>query len=349
VGSKAGGEARDGFSVPGKRARFWQTARMTRRDDATPASPSADQITIAAGGTEAVVVTLGAALRTLTQDGGPLVDGFTADEPVPYGRGQLCIPWPNRISKGRYTWDGVEIQAPINEPSREAALHGLVRWAIWDVRAQAADSVVLGYRVCPQDGYPFLMDFEIEYAVGAAGLAVTLTATNKGVTAAPYGFATHPYLRVGDHHIDDCSLQLSAKTVLLADELLRPTERIAVTGTPYDFNGSPSLAGRDLDNAFTGIDVDSDGLSWTTLWGPGGVDATSMWWVAENCSWFQACTGDVFLPEWRRRGVALEPMTCPPNAFQTGEDVIRIEPGAASVVRWGIQRGPQPGLAFPES
>lgn len=313
-----------------------------------PASPTADQITISGGGTEAVIVTLGAALRTLTQDGSPLVDGFSAEEPIPYGRGTLCIPWPNRIRKGVYTWDGVEIQASINEPSRDAAIHGLVRWAIWDVRAQTADSVTLGYRLCPQDGYPFLVDFEIVYAVGAAGLRADLTATNMGTAAAPYGFATHPYLRVAEHHIDDCLLQLSAKNVLLTDILLMPTELIGVSGTQYDFTTAAPLVDRDLDNAYSGIDVGADGLSWSTLWGPGGADATSMWWVAEGCGWFQVCTGDAFpLPEWRRRGVALEPMTCPPNAFQTGEDVRRIEPGDEVTVTWGIQRGPQPGLTFP--
>jgi aldose 1-epimerase len=320
---------------------------MTRRDDALPASPTADQITISGGGTEAVIVTLGAALRTLTQDGSPLVDGFSADEPMPYGRGTLCIPWPNRIRQGVYTWDGVEIQAPINEPSRNAALHGLVRWAIWEVRARTTDSVTLGYRLCPQDGYPFLVDFEIVYAVSAAGLRTDLTAKNMGATAAPYGFATHPYLRVADHHIDDCLLHLPAKNVLLTDELLLPTELIGVSGTQYDFTAGAPLADRDLDNAFSGIEVGEDGLSWSTLWGPGGADATSMWWVADGCGWFQVCTGDVFLPAWRRRGIAMEPMTCPPNAFQTGEDVIRIEPGAEVTVTWGIQRGPQPGLTFP--
>jgi aldose 1-epimerase len=93
--------------------------------------------------------------------------------------------------------------------------------------------------------------------------------------------------------------------------------------------------------------VDAEGLSWATLWGPGGTDATSMWWDASNCAWFQVCTGDAFFPEWRRRGVALEPMTCPPNAFQTGEDVIRLAPGAEAVVRWGIKRGAQPGISYP--
>ena len=322
---------------------------MTRRDDATPASPSADQITISGGGTEAVVVTLGAALRTLTQDGSPLVDGFTAQEPVPYGRGQLCIPWPNRIGKGQYTWDGKEIQAGWSEPGRQAALHGLVRWAIWDVRAQAQDRVTLGYRLCPLDDYPFLVDFEITYVASADGLAIELTATNKGTADAPYGFAAHPYLRVGDSHIDDCRLHLSARKVVLTDELLLPREVVSVTGTDYDFTATQSLAGRDVDNAYTGLDVDADGLSWATLWGPDGTDATSMWWEAATCSWFQVCTGDAFFPQWRRRGVALEPMTCPPNAFQTGEDVIRLAPGAESVIRWGIKRGAQPGTTYPTS
>jgi aldose 1-epimerase len=322
---------------------------MTRRDDATPASPSADHLTISAGGTEAVVVTLGAALRTLTQDGSPLVDGFTAEEAIPYGRGQLCIPWPNRIGRGRYTWDGEEIQAGLTEPGRMAALHGLARWAIWDVRSQADDKVVLGYLLCPQDGYPFLVDFEISYTASADGLAIELSATNKGTVDAPYGFAAHPYLRVGDAHIDDCRLHLAAGRVVLTDEVLLPREVVPVAHTDYDFTGTASLAGRDIDNAYTDIDADADGLSWATLWGPGGADATSMWWEASTCSWFQVCTGDAFAPEWRRRGVALEPMTCPPNAFQTGEDVIRLVPGAESVVRWGIKRGPQPGISYPVS
>ena len=319
---------------------------MTRRDDATPASPSADQVTISAGGTEAVVVTLGAALRTLSQDGSRLVDGFTAEEAIRYGRGQLCIPWPNRIGKGVYTWDGVEQQTAITEPEHDAALHGLVRWTIWDVRSQAQDRVALGFRLCPQDGYPFLLDFEIEYVVDAAGLSATLTATNMGTAAAPYGFAAHPYLRVGEHHIDDCSLHLSARTVVLTDADLMPEAVVDVSGR-YDFTGTASLRGRDIDNAFTGIDVDADGLSWTTVWGPQGADATSMWWDASSCRWFQLCTGDAFAEQWRRQGVAVEPMSCPPNAFQTGEDVIRLEPGAESVMRWGIRRGPQPGLRYP--
>jgi aldose 1-epimerase len=317
---------------------------MTRREDATAASPSGGQLTISGGGTDAVIVTLGATLRTLAQDGSPLIDGFTEAEAIPYARGQLCVPWPNRIRDGVYTWDGVEIQAPLNEVSTRTALHGLVRNCIWEVRSHLPDAVVLGYRLCPQDGYPFLLDFEVSYAVSADGLVCTVSATNVGVDAAPYGFATHPYLSVGEHSIDDCFLQVDAATVVLCDERLLPREVIGVEGTPYDFRASGGLAGLDLDHALTDIRPHADGLSWATLWGPGRAEATSMWWEAASCRWFQVFTGDKLEGKWHRRGLAAEPMTCPPNAFQTGQDVIRLEPGDESVIRWGIRSGPQPGL-----
>jgi galactose mutarotase-like enzyme len=39
----------------------------------------------------------------------------------------------------------------------------------------------------------------------------------------------------------------------------------------------------------------------------------------------------------RRRGVAIEPMTCPPNALRTGTDVIVLQPGHEWTARWGIE------------
>jgi aldose 1-epimerase len=43
------------------------------------------------------------------------------------------------------------------------------------------------------------------------------------------------------------------------------------------------------------------------------------------------------LPNVARRGLAVEPMTCPPQAFRTGEDVIRLEPGERWSGEWGIE------------
>ncbi|MBO0825727.1 MAG: aldose epimerase, partial [Actinobacteria bacterium] len=53
-------------------------------------------------------------------------------------------------------------------------------------------------------------------------------------------------------------------------------------------------------------------------------------------SWLQVFTGDTLGPDARRRAVAIEPMTCPPNAFVTGTDLLRLEPGASVRYQWGI-------------
>ena len=48
-------------------------------------------------------------------------------------------------------------------------------------------------------------------------------------------------------------------------------------------------------------------------------------------------TGDTLAPGHRRRAVAVEPMTCPPNAFVTGTDLLILEPGETVTHTWGIQ------------
>jgi aldose 1-epimerase len=58
-------------------------------------------------------------------------------------------------------------------------------------------------------------------------------------------------------------------------------------------------------------------------------------WADEAWPWQQVFTGD--LPDIRRRGLAVEPMTCPPQAFRTGEGVIRLEPGEGWSGEWGIE------------
>jgi aldose 1-epimerase len=46
-------------------------------------------------------------------------------------------------------------------------------------------------------------------------------------------------------------------------------------------------------------------------------------------------TGDP-LRDVNRCAIAVEPMTCPPNAFRTGEALVRLEPGQAFAGSWGI-------------
>src|SRR6478672_305528 len=118
-------------------------------------APSGEQFRITAGGYAAVVTESGAALRELTYEGRPVVDGFAEDEMSYGGRGQLLMPWPNRIRDGRYRFDGQDLQLAHTEPKRHHASHGLARWVAWTLEEHAAASVSLQYRLMAQSGYPW--------------------------------------------------------------------------------------------------------------------------------------------------------------------------------------------------
>jgi aldose 1-epimerase len=58
-------------------------------------------------------------------------------------------------------------------------------------------------------------------------------------------------------------------------------------------------------------------------------------WVDESYRYLMLFTGDP-LPDVDRRSLAVEPMTCPPNAFRTGDHLVRLEPGGSVTTAWGI-------------
>ena len=94
-------------------------------------APAGEQYEIAGGGYRAVMVEGGGALRLLEHDGRPLVDGFAEDRMPSGGRGQVLIPWPNRIRDGRYSFGGRDLQLGLTDPGHGNASHGLARWAAW--------------------------------------------------------------------------------------------------------------------------------------------------------------------------------------------------------------------------
>ena len=65
-------------------------------------TPSGAQVELALGRQRAVVTTVGAGLRTYSAGGREVLDGYGRDELCPSGRGQLLVPWPNRIEDGSY-------------------------------------------------------------------------------------------------------------------------------------------------------------------------------------------------------------------------------------------------------
>ncbi|WP_375389647.1 aldose 1-epimerase family protein [uncultured Amnibacterium sp.] len=296
--------------------------------DAPPISGT--RIALRSGEYAADIASIGASLRTLTSGGRDLVVPFAADEVRPLFRGVVLVPWPNRVVDGRYAFDGVEQRLALTEPDRGHALHGLACWTDYRVIERSEQSVLLQAEVVAQAGYPHRLRVEVAYTLGEDGLTTAITATNTGATRAPYGASGHPYLVGGPGRVDDWTLQVDAAQVLEVDpERLIPHGLRAVAGGEFDFAAGRRIGDLFIDHAFTGLRehrarvVAADGRGVEVRW-----DAVA--------PWVQVHTGDRPEPEHHRVGLAVEPMTCPPDAFSSGTDLVVLEPGAAHTVAWTI-------------
>jgi aldose 1-epimerase len=291
---------------------------------------------ISAGDYVATVTELGANLRRLRHRDVPLITEYDADRLPPAAAGELLLPWPNRIDGGRYDFDGESYQLDLSEPARGNAIHGLTRWATWRLIAVGEDRAELGLRLLGRTGYPFSLELRAQYRLSPeAGLEVTVTAHNAGLRPAPYGTGSHPYLHAGTGMADDWTLELPATHWQPADDRGIPAGQPQdVAGTEFDFRGGRIIGATSLDHALTGLHRGADGRAWARLSGNGGTVAL---WAGPGYEWMQAFTGDTLGPDARRRAVAIEPMTCPPNAFVTGTDLLTIAPGTSVQHRWGLQ------------
>jgi aldose 1-epimerase len=273
---------------------------------------SGAQYEIGWGDSRAVAVEVGGGLR-LYDD---VLLGYGADEPATAGRGQVLAPWPNRLADGAYRFGGGSYRLPVTEPETQTATHGLVRFANWTCVERGLSRVVLQYTLHPQPGYPFLLRLHVGYELGEGGLSVETLAENLGREPLPFGLAHHPYIA---GRADDFEVTLPAATRLRTDERKLPVGR-----EPNDLMGTFVIGDRQIDATFT--DLTGDHV----------VVGDRRVWFDDAYRYVQLFTGDH--PAVERQGVAVEPMTCPPNAFRTGEGLLVLPPGEAFRGRWGIGR-----------
>jgi len=300
--------------------------------------PTGEQYEISAGPYRAVVTEVGATLRVFSNGGRDILRGFAADRPPSGGAGQELIPWPNRIRDGRYVFDGVEQQLSLSEPPRHNASHGLARHAVWRLVDLSESSVTQTLRIFPQSGWPGVLEATLTHSlsdegtVGDEGLTVDVAATNIGATPLPFGYGAHPYLTVGEAGVDEVDLTIPAASYLTVDDRLLPVAVRDVEGTEFDRRTGGKVGGQVLDTAYTNLVRGSDGRwrvrlalgeRWAELWGEASF------------GWTQVFTGG---PK-RDVSIAVEPMSCGPDAFNAGPthaDLIVIAPGEEFPGRWGI-------------
>jgi aldose 1-epimerase len=293
------------------------------------------EFNIRAGEYTAVITARAGALRELRHRGRDLVVPFPAGGPIPDYRGIVAAPWPNRIADGRYTFDGAEYEVPVNEPDRGCALHGLAFPLDWDLETRNESSVTLSCTAGATPGYPHTVRILVEYRLSGEGLSSRVTAVNVGGTAAPYGVCPHPYLVAGPSPLDEWTLEIPAGEFLeVTPDRLLPKETRSVEGHEFDFRAPRAIGATEIDHAFTDIAFDGGGQARVLVRDPGGTGVGMSW--DRTCQWLQVHTADKLPTAPNRLGLAVEPMTCPPDAFNSGVDLIRLEPGATHEASWSI-------------
>jgi aldose 1-epimerase len=300
---------------------------------------SGTQYRLAAGDYTATIASVGSSLRELTWRGRHLIVPFSPDEVRPVFRGAMLAPWPNRIVNGTYVFNGSQHELALTEPARGHALHGLVTWLHFEPVVQTKSSLSLAATVQPQSGYPFRLEVEVGFDVSELGLAITLAATNTGPDPAPYGASIHPYLVPGPGRVDDWYLEMPADSVLtVTPDRLIPQEVVSVTELDgrFDFRRRRQIGKTLIDHAFTGLQAGPDESFSARLTGADGA-GVEMFWTAE-CPWVQVHTADRPDTETNRIGLALEPMTCPPDAFNAGTNLIILESGGSNTTSWRLAR-----------
>jgi aldose 1-epimerase len=299
-------------------------------------APSGEQFEIVHGEQRATIVEVGAGVREYAVADRDVLQPYALDEMCDGAHGAPLIPWPNRLADGRYRFEGVEHQLALSEPPKQNAIHGLLRWRPWQASECEPHRVVMSTRLYPQPGYPFALHVSIAYELGVQGLAVATTATNIGERACPYGAGQHPYISPGEGLIDDCVLELPARRrVLTDDERQLPSGSEPVQGSRFDFSSPRRLGDIQIDSAFTDLVRDADGHAVTKLTRKDGSRVEL--WVDEHHKFIELYSGDTLAPSRQRRGLAVEPMTCAPNAFQSGEDLVRLESGQSLTTCWAVR------------
>ncbi|ENZ4285709.1 aldose-1-epimerase [Citrobacter farmeri] len=277
---------------------------------------SGNTILLAAGDYRAQIVSVGAGLAELTWQGKHLVIPHNPEEMPLAHLGKVLIPWPNRIANGCYQYEGQNYQLPINEHSSQAAIHGLLAWRDWQIEALTATRTTLTLFLPPSYGYPFTLMSQVTYSLDAeTGLSVTIVSKNKGKQPAPYGVGIHPYLTCNLAPVDDCMLHLPAKQVFAVDAQANPTTLYPVDEMDLDYSILRTVGDKHIDHTFR-----THGSPWEmqTIHQQQALSVS----LFSDQPWLQVYSGE----KLNRQGLAVEPMSCPPNAFNSGTDLILLKP-----------------------
>jgi len=303
---------------------------MTTPTEPRPASGT--QFTLRRGDATAIIASLAAGLRHYDRGGVELVESYAADRIAPGAAGIALAPFANRVDGGRWVLDGREQQLDITEVPLTNAIHGLLRNTGYAAIEQSAHHVVLEATIHPQHGYPFLARHQVRYELTEdSALTVAQTLVNDSTARAPFVLGAHPYFRIGDVPTEELTITVAANRRLTTTDRLIPTGAVPVDGI-YELRPGRPVRESHMDTCFTGLATD-DGAARHTLSAPDGRRVTL--WQDADAPYVHVYITDSF--PGRTLAVAMEPMTGPANAFNSGDGLRWLEPGESFTLRWGIE------------
>jgi aldose 1-epimerase len=297
-------------------------------------APSGRQTVLVHADQRAVVVEVGGGLRQYRAGDAEVLDGYAEDARCSAGRGEPLIPWPNRLDGGSYDFGDVHEQAPLNEPEKGNAIHGLTRWSSWEVLDAGTDHATMGLVLRPQPGWAWTLQLSITYRLRRDGLQVTLRAINRSDRPCPWGAGFHPYLLAPSGRVDDLELTVPAATRYLADERGLPTGTEPVAGSSVDFRAGRPIGDQQIDVAFKDLTRGSDGQAAIAVADPGSGRRVELR-LDPGWDHVMVFTGDT-VGARARQGLAVEPMTAPANMLRSGDGRIVLEPGRRWEASWSL-------------
>lgn len=295
-------------------------------------------VMLATGDCEAAVDLRGGGLSHLTWRGGDLLAGYgRPGEPAtpPLHANTVLAPWPNRTRDAEFTFDGEIHRLTVTEPERNTALHGFVAQQQWTVTDRRTDAVTLTLNTAGQPGWPWPLHLELGYRITADGATATLTARNDADRPVPFACGFHLYPSVPGTATDDCILVVPEHTLVPLDDRGLPTGSGEQDRGVLPEQANP-LRDRQLDHC---LQLPGPDPAEFRLLGPDGGGVALR--TSPGFRWFQVFTSDAALgmPWPGRQGgraVAVEPMTAPPDALNSGTGLVRLPPGGRLDCSWAI-------------
>ena len=294
-------------------------------------------ITLTHGDWQLATSPYGASLRGLTRAGNPVITGYTGAAHKVGGQGDVLIPFPGRVTEGRYPFEGQTLQMDKNDSEGPNAIHGFVRKKIWDSRfAETEATYTTEIAASDNPGYPFALSVQVRYALSDAGLTVSFAIENIGKTNAPVAAGFHPYFTVGSDLINTDTLHVPLGAYLEYKDLVPTGAVLPVAGSPYDFRQPRSVGGTALNTCFLQPARDGDGLLRVRLSDADTEKAVTVWMDAAF-DYVVLYSGDPLPPDHSRRALAVEPMTCGSDAFNHPDwGLAVLSPGETLTGSWGV-------------